>query len=334
MIKNFFKTHPIHKKIVTCFDYLFIFRPTLFFVVWVMISVGMYIAYLQNDYTLQWNLDYNFRTLIVFLSLSIICGATFITNQLSDSKSDTINKKLFIVDSIINNQDAQNIYKYSIYVGGILLLLSFSIYNIIIGISIFFIWDRLYNKEPYQCKNNPFLGPLCNLLVGFLLIFSGWIVVHSNNQSLSFSYLYNFLLLIIPYLLCYLSVAIITDIPDIEGDKSIQKNTFTLIYGKKTTLVISTLLVLLAFLISYYLNDPLGSIITVVSFPFFLFALFRGYNKDILRAIRYPIFIMNFFVMTIFPVLFIFSIVVFYFSKYYYWHRFDIHYPTFIVDND
>tara|TARA_Y100000590_G_scaffold264211_1_gene296832 strand:- start:1352 stop:2251 length:900 start_codon:yes stop_codon:yes gene_type:complete len=299
-----------------------------------MISVGMYIAYLQNDYTLQWNVDYNFRTLIVFLSLSIICGATFITNQLSDSKSDTINKKLFIVDSIINNQDAQNIYKYSIYVGGILLLLSFSIYNIIIGISIFFIWDRLYNKEPYQCKNNPFLGPLCNLLVGFLLIFSGWIVVHSNNQSLSFSYLYNFLLLIIPYLLCYLSVAIITDIPDIEGDKSIQKNTFTLIYGKKTTLVISTLLVLLAFLISYYLNDPLGSIITVVSFPFFLFALFRGYNKDILRAIRYPIFIMNFFVMTIFPVLFIFSIVVFYFSKYYYWHRFDIHYPTFIVDND
>ena len=334
MIKKFFKTHPIHKKIVTYFDYLFIFRPTLFFVVWVMISVGMYIAYLQNDYTLQWNVDYNFRTLIVFLSLSIICGATFITNQLSDSKSDTINKKLFIVDSIINNQDAQNIYKYSIYVGGILLLLSFSIYNIIIGISIFFIWDRLYNKEPYQCKNNPFLGPLCNLLVGFLLIFSGWIVVHSNNQSLSFSYLYNFLLLIIPYLLCYLSVAIITDIPDIEGDKSIQKNTFTLIYGKKTTLVISTLLVLLAFLISYYLNDPLGSIITVVSFPFFLFALFRGYNKDILRAIRYPIFIMNFFVMTIFPVLFIFSIVVFYFSKYYYWHRFDIHYPTFIVDND
>ena len=283
---------------------------------------------------MQWNVDYNFRTLIVFISLSIICGATFITNQLSDSKSDIINKKLFIVDSIINNKDAQNIYKYSIYVGGILLLLSFSIYNIIIGISIFFVWDRLYNKEPYQCKNNPFLGPLCNLLVGFLLIFSGWIAVHSNNQSLSFSYLYNFLLLIIPYLLCYLSVAIITDIPDIEGDKRIQKNTFTLIYGKKTTLVISTLLVLLAFLISYYLNDPLGSIITVVSFPFFLFALFRGYNKDILRAIRYPIFLLNFFLFTIYPLLMIPMVIVYYISKYYYWHRFDIHFPALAINDD
>ena len=24
----------------------------------------------------------------------------------------------------------------------------------------------------------------------------------------------------------------------------------------------------------------------------------------------------------------------YYLSKYYYWHRFDLHYPTFLVDND
>ena len=50
--------------------------------------------------------------------------------------------------------------------------------------------------------------------------------------------------------------------------------------------------------IIHYLNDPLGSIVAIVSFPFFLFALFRVYDKDILRTIRYPIFIMNFFVIS------------------------------------
>ena len=57
-------------------------------------------------------------------------------------------------------------------------------------------------------------------------------------------------------------------------------------------------------------------------------------HVDILRIVKYPIFIFNFFIATIFPFLAIAVIILFYISKYYFWHRFDIHYPTFLVEND
>ena len=94
------------------------------------------------------------------------------------------------------------------------------------------------------------------------------------------------------------------------------------------------MLVVLAFIISLYLSDPLASIATICSIPFFIYAVIRSEDKDILRAIRYPIFILNFFTVTIYPYLFIICGFIFYLSKYYYWHRFDLHYPTFLVSND
>jgi hypothetical protein len=53
-----------------------------------------------------------------------------------------------------------------------------------------------------------------------------------------------------------------------------------------------------------------------------------------LRAIRYPIFILNFFVLSVYPWLFVPLVLTYYVSKYYYWHRFNLHYPTFLVEHD
>ena len=60
----------------------------------------------------------------------------------------------------------------------------------------------------------------------------------------------------------------------------------------------------------------------------------RRMKKDVLRAIRYPIFILNFFAFTIYPLLFVPLMITYCLSKYYYWHRFELHYPTFLVDYD
>ena len=105
-------------------------------------------------------------------------------------------------------------------------------------------------------------------------------------------------------------------------------------YSRRLKILFSTLLITLNFILGIYLNDPFLSIASIVSLPFFLYALFRNLNKDIERSIIYPIFICNFFVSTIYPYLFIFLFIIFYISKYYYWHRFNFHYPTFLVKND
>ena len=104
--------------------------------------------------------------------------------------------------------------------------------------------------------------------------------------------------------------------------------------NRRIVALVSTILLVLVLIVSLSMNEPLLSLCTLVSLPFYLYALFRNMNKDILRAIRYPLFIFNFFTITIFPYLGIAVIIVFYISKYYYWHRFDLHYPTFLVDND
>ena len=339
MIKSFFKNNTIHKKIVPIFDILFLFRPTLFFVVWLMVSIGFYLGYLLNENinNYQWIFTFSYHTFFLYSAITLLTGASFVTNQISDVKADKINKKLFILNEVISPKKAKVIHKIVTICGFSLLFITLDLFIIVIGTLIFFLWDKVYNNKPFEWKNYPFLGPLCNILVGFLLILIGFCSSNHEgflNSTMTLKNLNLMFLYIIPYLLCYLAVTIITDIPDILGDKANNKKSFSILIGKKKTIICSTLLVLFAFLLSYYLEDPLSSHSASVSFPFFLFAVFRGYDKDILRSIRYPIFIMNFFTMIVFPYLFIASIIIFYLSKYYYWHRFSLHYPTFLVDND
>ena len=335
-IKQFFIEHSFHKKIVSKIDILFLFRPTMFFVVWPLISIGMYLSYLEFMQYPQFILSCDIRTCLFFISNTLIIGATFIKNQMTDIETDRINKKLFLLDGCVEIDLTRKTYKISLLVGFILLLAS-NIYNVIITSLIFIFWDFLYNNKPHEWKKNPFLGPLCNLIVCLLLLLSGWVFIASDGSYfLSFNKVinFNFFINVFPYLLIYLAVVIITDIPDIKGDKNSHKNTFTIKFGQRNTMLFSLILVVLSFFISIYLNDPLACVSIICSIPFFCYGLFRGLNKDVLRSIRYPIFILNFFTTTIFPYLFLAILVIYYLSKYYYWHRFDLSYPTLLVVND
>ena len=336
MIKKFFKNHSIHKKIVPSFDYVFLFRPTLFFAVWVMICIGMYLAHLEFDTYPQWISTINTKTVFLFISLTFLTGATFITNQLADIDSDLENKKLFIIDNIINKENAKKAYQISLLIGFILIIFT-NFYNALIGLFIFLIWDVLYNNEKFKLRNNPILGPVCNLSVGILLILSGWLIVIAENNyffSVFDTLSFNFIIKILSYGICFLSVVLLTDIPDKIGDEKFGKKSFSIIFGRMTTNIVAFILVLISFCLGIYLNDPLLSISTICSIPFFLYAIIRNKDKDVLRAIRYPIFILNFFASTIYPYLFLITLIIFYLSKYYYWHRFNLHYPTFLVNND
>ena len=113
-----------------------------------------------------------------------------------------------------------------------------------------------------------------------------------------------------------------------------EEKTFPVVYGKISILLLSLFFICVAFVFALHNGDPLASTAALVSIPFFIFTVIRRFEKDVLRAIRYPIFILNFFALSIYPWLFVPLVITFYLSKYYYWHRFDLHYPTFLVDND
>ena len=105
-------------------------------------------------------------------------------------------------------------------------------------------------------------------------------------------------------------------------------------FEKMSTLLLSLIFICVAFIFALHHGNPLASTAALVSIPFFVFSVIRRFEKDVLRAIRYPILILNFFTLSIYPWLFIPLAITFYLSKYYYWHRFELHYPTFLVDHD
>jgi len=161
----------------------------------------------------------------------------------------------------------------------------------------------------------------------FLFFISGLIYISFRSN-----FIYNIQVIIysIPYLCIYLSIYLISDIMNVLSDKK----SSILGFSKNSGIFISNILMFIGLVLAIKFNDPLSSICIVVSFPFFIYALLRSLKKDFQRAFMYPIFIVNFFIITIFPFLAIPSLVLFYLSKYYNWHRFDYHYPTFLVEND
>lgn len=334
MIKKFLKNHPIHKKLVPYLDVVFLLRPTLFFSVWVMVAMGMSSAQMYYFDHPLWISSISWKTLLVFIGITFVCSSTFIINQISDEKSDSINQKLFLVGKFITKEKSQSISKI-LLITGILILLIVNWFSAIIVCIIYLIWGIVYNQPPFSWKKKPLLGWFANTIVGVLLFATGWSLVMQNNLFPTIIPLeISMLILLLPYGLCFSSVSLLTTLPDIKGDSSSGDKTFPIVFGKNTTLFIALIFIIFAFIIALQNNDPLASTATLVSIPFFIFAFIRRMDKDILRAIRYPIFILNFFVLSIYPWLFVPLAITYYLSKYYYWHRFDLHYPTFLVEHD
>ena len=90
MIKSFLKNNPIHKKIVPYLDYLFILRPTSFFIAWPLLCVGMYIPlYLNNNIPL-FSDNLSFKTIILFFSYTIMISSISIINQFNSFQDNYI----------------------------------------------------------------------------------------------------------------------------------------------------------------------------------------------------------------------------------------------------
>ena len=65
----YIKENPIHKKVASNFDLFFLFRPTMFFAVWLMVAIGMYLSSLQIQEYPQWIFMFNFWTMIFFIGI-------------------------------------------------------------------------------------------------------------------------------------------------------------------------------------------------------------------------------------------------------------------------
>ncbi|HIB58040.1 MAG TPA: hypothetical protein EYO41_02275, partial [Candidatus Marinimicrobia bacterium] len=73
-------------------------RPTLFFPVWIMIIAGVSAAQGVVNPEIYWNTQFNWPMILIFTGLTLVAGSTFIRNQLMDVDTDSVNKKLFLLE--------------------------------------------------------------------------------------------------------------------------------------------------------------------------------------------------------------------------------------------
>ena len=154
MIKNFFKNHHIHKSIVPYLDYIFIFRPTLFFAVWVMVSAGMYIGHSDILINPQWiTSEISLKIIFLFTSLTFLIGATFIKEQLMFIELENKKERITPLKRNVDKQRASNMLKISIIIG-IFFLLFTNIYNIIFSVLTYLFFAYYFtNKYKVLIKN-------------------------------------------------------------------------------------------------------------------------------------------------------------------------------------
>ena len=315
MIKNFFKNHSIHKKIVPFLDELFFLSPMNYFFSWSIICVGIYLNLFLFNLSPQFLFSFNINYFFLFFGLSSILSSIYIRKDL-----DRNDKKNKVLNFIKEKYSMSKIMFFIKVLGilGVLTLFFVSWFNAFLGLILFFLY------KGYKYRFNNLL--IYYFLEFFILFYSGWFytkVEYTNREILLSDILYIF-----PYfLLCYCiykSKLLLNKYKDLEY--SLKRYDFSV--------SICLLLLILSLAMGIINHDPLLSIVVITSIIFYFYSFLRSEYKDLIRSFTYPLAIFNLFLMTIFPYLFIFHFILFYISKYYNWHRFDIHYPTFLVDND
>jgi len=314
-------------------DYIAILRPILLIPGWTMLFLGYYKGLGGESISLPLIgnipiiLHPHSGIIITFFLYSLLMGAVYILNQLSDSRTDEINGKLYLI--------AQGYMKKSnlkIQIG-ILLLVSVAIailrfppvYLGLILLSI--IMGILYSVPPIRLKGRPILDLLANASgFGIVAFAVGWVSQTELSTRL--------ILDCLPYFVCVSAAFINTTIPDIEGDTRNGDITTGAFLGIRKSCIISTILVGTVPFISWFLRDFISLTASVLSLPFFIYMTISSWNKlpseswkAIALATKVSLFILSLLVAILIPFYFIVLISTILFVRLYYQIRFGISYP-------
>lgn len=322
-------------RLLRSLDYVAILRPLLLIPVWTMLFLGYYKGLkgtVSNHISLPLigNIPVVLRPdneiLLTLLLYSLLMGAVYILNQISDSRTDEINGKLYLVP-----QEYIKANRLKIQIGILLfisVLISFFkfprvyLYLILLSIAL----GVLYSVPPVRLKGRPFLDLLANASgFGFVAFAVGWVSKFAISKEM--------ILGCLPYVICISAAFINTTIPDIKGDSQNGDITTGIFLGIRKSCILSTILVTLAVLISILIWDPICLLASLLSLPFYIRMMVLNWNERsprisaITLATKISLLILSFLVAVLIPFYFILLISTLLLIKVYYQMRFGISYP-------
>jgi len=299
-------------------DYFFILRPLILIPCWDFLLIGVYLAVGKSGFTRQIS--------IPLLIYTFVMGGVYILNQIMDVRTDTINKKLFLLSGGYVTKKGAYIEMFLIWAVAIALSFRYN-YTFVIFIVISLIMGVMYSVPPIKLKGKPVLDTLSNGIgYGMVNLAIGWLIFRPFEPAM----LWHFL----PYFLSISAVFINTTIVDMEGDKKAGDITTAVFLKEGASYIVSTVLMAGAIVVSILRKDLVCLIPAALSFPLFSYtSVYYFVKQEVSRnmtiaSFRLPGVLFTIMTVILCPWYAVFLVVLIWIMRVYYKIRFDMTYPT------
>lgn len=319
----------VNKTVIHFFDYLFLLRIPLLAPVWTIVLLGWLTASPLHRLGGLLGADSGemvpqMRLWMALLFFSLVVASIYVVNQIADVESDRVNNKLFLLPRSIIPLNHAWVVAALCAVGGMaggwwLGRIEFVLFalSLLLG--------AMYNLAPFRLKDRPWGGWMANLLGhGVLTYLIGWYALHEHFTAHS--------------LLCSLSpgfanaaVYLATTIPDAPGDEATGKRTFCVAYGPRVTAIVAALCCLGALVSAFFMLYHRWLMIAPAALSLVVFTIFAIVPRPetAFKAFKWPVLILTVLVGVMQPLYVVLIAAVFWGSKVYYRHRFNLDYPSF-----
>jgi|FLOH01.1.fsa_nt_gi 4-hydroxybenzoate polyprenyltransferase len=309
-------------KVLKYLDYLFVLRPILFFPVWTLILCGYYSS--ESNINVEVAQDTTF-IILSFILLTVTSGAVYLLNNIEDAAGDKINRKVLLIqDGFFTKKQATRYLFLLLSIG--LLLAFFASFKLFLWlVASFLITGYIYSAKPFKLKDSVYGSLVVSIVSGFMTFGFGWYLQSNTLNPV-------FLWYALPYVLAWVSVSLLTTIPDKEGDTHEAKETVSVKHGIEKTQDIGYLLLGLSLFFSALTWDWVIGLAGALSIPAYREMFNTRTVASTLKSIRYSIGLLSAIIALVFPSYFVLLAFVYFLSKWYYKQRFNLNYPTLKTD--
>ena len=274
-----------------------------------------------SDYSFVKNYFPTAQIVMLLISLGTAMGGCFLLNQIKDRKSDSYNKKLFLISKgHVSLKEAYWLTFILFIISlGIAIQINAHVFTVIAAFII--LTGYIYNYPPFIAKDRPVASLITNSLMGSLAFSVGWLANQTINVILFID--------LIPYLAFNTALYFFTTMPDREGDKQTDKKTLAVLYGITTLIRMAFLVYSIGLIFALYSGDIRALLFMILTLPFFVLTLIKNDQASAVRTTKFGIF---FFAMTVClkaPWYLLLLIGIFIITKWYFKDRFNFNYPNF-----
>ncbi len=301
------------------FDYIFLARPMILIPVWTFFLLGAYHAGISGPVEGK-----PIELISGLTAFTLLLGAIYIINQITDRRSDLANNKLFLISQSIVSLKAAWIETVSLVAASFITGWLFLPPRFVLILVLSLILGVLYSIEPVRLKKRPFLDVLANAAGnGILNTLAGWIAAGAPLSGWT---------VLLPYPLAVASVHLSTTLADIEGDRDSGLRTSGVALGMKKGIIISASLMAAASVAAALSGNKLALYATLLSLPAYFIKARTGDDnlpvKDPLLPARMATLIFSVAAGLFFKFYLPLLAIVIFCTRIYYKRRFGVKYPS------